>query len=268
MPMMWPWRSTGADGRGPRDAVNGGWPASTMTSRTSSGRCSRRHGAAARTAARPRGRCSVTACSRSRAVGATRSTTSPRPAGRATRASATTRSPRGCDASAWTREHSSSAMRRFAPASSSAWPAWQAIRSGLRLRRPGRSRHPRGARSDPRSVAWRPSRHAILIADHRARVPAHRVGCGSGPSAPHRVVRGRTGRAPIPLQSGSSAQPGRPNQLAPMIRHRAGPLPDRRHPAEQPASRTTEVGHCADRRDCGRATVEDDHCDPHARVLR
>ena len=55
MPTMWPWRSTGADGRGPRGAVYGGWPASTMTSPTSSGRRSRRPGAAARTAARTEG---------------------------------------------------------------------------------------------------------------------------------------------------------------------------------------------------------------------
>ncbi len=37
-----------------------------------------------------------------------------------------------------------------------------------------------------------------------------------------------------------------PRAASPTSPSRAGPLPDRRHPAEQPASRTTEVGHCAD----------------------
>ena len=107
-----PWRSVEAARPRTHAGASAGWRASSTTSPTSSGPRSRRPGTAAPTAARPTGRCSATACCRSRAAGATRSTTSRRPAGRATRASATTRSPGGCGASGSTSARSCCATAR------------------------------------------------------------------------------------------------------------------------------------------------------------
>ena len=106
------WRSTGVAGRGPPASASVGWTASSTTSARRNGLRSPRPGVAAPTAARPTGRCNVTASSRSRVAGATRWTTSRRPADRATPASATTRSPDGCVASGWTSAPSWSATTR------------------------------------------------------------------------------------------------------------------------------------------------------------
>ena len=85
------WRSTEVARQGALEDASAEWAESNTTSAKSSGRCSRRPGAGAHTAAPLTSRCSGIACWRSPGAGATRSTTSLRPAAPATPAKGTMR---------------------------------------------------------------------------------------------------------------------------------------------------------------------------------